>query len=165
MIRKCVLMLALVVFVVPIVIGIVAPVSVFAQAVSPVAPAATPAVSVAGAVWAFLNSTLGIGILAGGLLWVLNLVYAKKPLWQSFEGIIINAVKMAEKAIPDDTQSASAAKMDHALKLVVAIYEEYAKRKATDAEVLSLKNGISIVHDKLDAAGTLGGGDTSTTTQ
>ena len=87
-------------------------------------------------------------------------LYAKKPLWQSFEGIIINAVKMAEKAIPDDTPSASAAKMDHALKLVVAVYEEYAKRKATDAEVLSLKNGISIVHDKLDANGTLGGATT-----
>ena len=45
--------------------------------------------------------------------------------------------------------------MDSALKLVVATYEEYQKRKATDAEVLALKNGISIVHDKLDAAGTL----------
>ena len=162
MIRKSVLMLALVVFVAVVVI---APVSVFAQAVSPVAPAAAQGASAASAVWTFLNSTLGIGILAGGLLWVLNLVYAKKPLWQSFEGIIINAVKMAEKAIPDDTQSASAAKLDHALKLVVAVYEEYAKRKATDAEVLSLKNGISIVHDKLDASGTLSGAGASTTAQ
>ena len=116
---------------------------------------AAPAKSIGSLVWGFLNSALGIGILAGGLLWVLNMVYAKKPLWQSFEGIIINAVKTAEKAIPDDTPNKAAARLDSALKLVIATYEEYQKRKATDAEVLALKNGISIVHDKLDAAGTL----------
>ena len=106
-------------------------------------------------VWDFLNSAPGVAILAGVLLYVLNRVYAKKPLWEQYEGVIINAVKTAEKAIPDDAPNKSAARLDAALKLVVATYEEYARRKATDSEVLALKNGISIVHDKLDAAGTL----------
>jgi type II secretory pathway component PulF len=122
---------------------------------TPDTAAPTVAKGFGAVVWDFLNSAPGIAILAGVLLYVLNRLYAKRPLWEQFEGVIINAVKTAEKAIPDDTPNKAAARLDSALKLVIATYEEYQKRKATEAEVLALKNGISIVHDKLDAAGTL----------
>ena len=126
-----------------------------AAAMAQDAAAPAPAKGFGTVVWDFLNSAPGIAILAGLLLYVLNRIYAKKPLWEQFEGVIINAVKTAEKAIPDKTPNRSAARLDAALKLVVAAYEEYARRRASDAEVLALKNGISIVHNNLDAAGTL----------
>jgi uncharacterized membrane protein YccC len=126
-----------------------------AAAMAQDAAAPAPAKGFGTVVWDFLNSAPGIAILAGLLLYVLNRIYAKTPLWEKYEGVIIDAVKTAEKAIPDDTPNKSAARLDAALKLVLGVYEEYARRKATDAEVLALKNGISIVHDNLDAAGTL----------
>ena len=38
--------------------------------------------------WSVLNSPAVIALLAGGLLWLLNRIYAARPAWQAFEGTI-----------------------------------------------------------------------------
>jgi hypothetical protein len=36
--------------------------------------------------WDVVNSPAVIALMAGGLLWLLNRLYAAKPAWQAFEG-------------------------------------------------------------------------------
>ncbi len=38
------------------------------------------------AVWEFFNSPVGIALVAGVVLWLLNRLYAAKPGWQKYEG-------------------------------------------------------------------------------
>ena len=107
------------------------------------------------ALWTALNSPAGIAALAGLILWGLNRLYAAKPLWQQYEGVIISAVKLAEKEIPDDAPNSGLARLDHALKLVIAAYEQAKGKPATDAEKADLTNGISLVHADLENKGQL----------
>jgi len=106
-------------------------------------------------VWKVLNSPAVIALLAGGLLWLLNKLYAAKPAWQAFEGTIIAAVKWAEKEIPDDTPNKALNRLNAALNYVVKVYEE-ARGKPADAQTKAeLREGIQIVHAELEASGNL----------
>jgi len=49
--------------------------------------------------WDIINSPAFISVVAALLLYGLNRLYAKKPLWQQWEGTIITAIKLAEKAM------------------------------------------------------------------
>jgi len=105
--------------------------------------------------WDVLNSPAVIAIIAAGLLWLLNKLYAAKPAWQAFEGTIIAAVKWAEKEIPDDTPNKALNRLNAALNYVVKVYEE-ARGKPADAKVKAeLREGIQIVHAELEASGNL----------
>jgi len=105
--------------------------------------------------WSVVNSPAGITLLATALLWLLGKLYSRRPLWQQYEGEIISAVKWAEKEIPDGTPNAGLARLDAALKMVVAVYEQARGRVATAAEVADLKNGLQLTHAELEATGNL----------
>jgi len=102
-------------------------------------------------VWEALNTPAGITVMAGLFLWLLNRLYAARPGWAAFEGAIISAVKFAEKEIPDGTPNKGLARLDAALK----VYEEARGRKPSARTVAELKEGIRIVHNELEKAGTL----------
>ena len=105
--------------------------------------------------WDILNSPTVIAMLAGGLLWLLNRLYAAKPAWQAFEGTIIAAVKWAEKEIPDDTPNTALNRLNAALSYVAKVYEQ-SRGKPADAKVQAeLREGIQIVHAQLEVAGNL----------
>ena len=105
--------------------------------------------------WDVLNSPAIIALIAAGVLWLLNKLYAAKPTWQAFEGTIIAAVKWAEKQIPDDTPNKALNRLDTALDYVVTVYEQ-ARGKPADAKVKAeLREGIQIVHAELEASGNL----------
>ena len=106
-------------------------------------------------VWQVMNTPAGITAIAGGLLWVLNHVYAAKPAWVKFEGTIISAIRLAEKQIPDDTGNKGLAKLDLALEFVIKVYEAEQGKKPTQKVADSLREGVQILHNKLDAAGVL----------
>ena len=109
------------------------------------------------AVLAFLNSAVGVTLIASAVLYGLNRLYAVKPLWQKYEGILIHYIRLAEKQIPDDTPSKGAERLDYVLRQALKIYEEVEKRRASPAVELDLRSGISIVHDKLEASDRLAG--------
>ena len=111
--------------------------------------------AVLGLVWSVLNSPEGIAALAGIILWALNKLYASKPAWAQYEGAIISAVRFAEKEIPDDVSNKGMARLDQALKYVLAVFEQVNGRRATETEAASLKEGVQIVHNDLDAQGVL----------
>ena len=106
-------------------------------------------------VWKLLNSPAGVTAMAGLMLYLLNRLYARKPAWAKLEGAIISGVKLAEKKIPDGTPNKGLARLDTALKYVIGVYEEMRGRKPDAATTQELKEGVQIVHDKLEAAGTL----------
>lgn len=105
--------------------------------------------------WDFVNSPIGMMLVASGVLFLLNMLYAKKPLWRKFEGTIIAAVKMAEKAIPDDTENKSAKRLDEALRYVLKVHREMTNRAATAKELANLKEGVLITHADLQGKGAL----------
>ena len=103
--------------------------------------------------WAFLQSGPGIVMTATVVLFILNRIYAKKPAWQAFEGTIIAGVKMAEKAIDDDTENSGMKKADEALKHVLKVYEQMRGKRASPKVEAELREGISIVHADLESSG------------
>jgi hypothetical protein len=105
--------------------------------------------------WSVLNSPAVIAVLAGGLLWLLNRLYAAKPAWQAFEGSIIAAVKWAEKEIPDDTPNKSLNRLNAALNYVLRVYQQARGKPADAATQAQLREGIQIVHAELEASGNL----------
>ena len=110
-------------------------------------------------VWAVLSSPAGI-VLVVALLTVLAAVLKKKwpwvaEFWVQNEGTVIQAVRSAEKAIDDDTPDVGMARFDAALRYIITVYESTHGRTPTEAEVESLKQGISIVHERLESAGVL----------
>ena len=51
--------------------------------------------TIVNVVFVALNSPVGVTMVASGALWLLNKLYAAKPLWQEYEGSIIRAVQWA----------------------------------------------------------------------
>jgi len=96
--------------------------------------------------WAVANSPAVVTALAGLLLYAINKLYLKKPLWAQYEGAVIAAVKFAEKEIPDDVANKSLQRLDTALRYVLKVYEQAQGRKATEAEVAEFTNGIQVKH-------------------
>jgi dihydroxyacetone kinase-like predicted kinase len=101
-------------------------------------------------IWNIINSPAFITVVAALLLYGLNRLYAKKPLWQQWEGTIITAVKLAEKAIPDDVENKAFKRLNEALQYVVRVYEEARGAPPTPEQIDELKEGIQIVHSQLE---------------
>ena len=102
-----------------------------------------------------LNSPLGITAVAAVFVIALNYLYSKKPLWAKYEGSIISAIKMAEKVIPDDVDNKSVKKLDQAMRYVINVHRKARGQMPTPKEIAELKEGISIVHSKLESDGVI----------
>lgn len=105
--------------------------------------------------WNVINTPAGITVAASVLLWLLARLYIARPAWAAFEGTIISAVKFAEKEIPDDTPSAGLRRLDAALQYVLRVYEQARGQAASEKTRADLKEGIQIIHNQLEEAGTL----------
>ena len=106
-------------------------------------------------VWAFLNSPFGLGMVITAVMWIGAKIYASRPSWRKYEGAIIEAIKFAEREIPDDTPNKAIGRINAALQYVLKIHREINNRGATPEEVTEIKEGIRIVHAELEANGNL----------
>ena len=107
------------------------------------------------AIWNVLNSPVGVAVVAGLALWLLNRLYAAKPGWAKYEGAIIAGIKFAEKEIPDDTPSVGLRRLDAALRYVLKVHREINNRPVRPSEMAELREGIQIKHAELEGAGNL----------
>jgi len=107
-------------------------------------------------VWQVMNSPAVIAALAALVLYALNRLYVREPLWQRYEGVIVKAIRFAERQIPDSTPNRALARLDAALKYVLAVFEEVEQRRARGYEVRELREGIQIQHARLEQTGRLG---------
>ena len=109
--------------------------------------------------WNIITSQAGIAILTvlamGLAAWVKAKYFPASTAWTAVEGYIISGIKIAEKVIPDTTENKSLAKADKALGYVISAYEAAKGKKPSAALVEQIKNAIPIVHNELEAAGTL----------
>ena len=106
-------------------------------------------------VWAFLNSSFGLGMVITAVTWIGAKIYLARPSWRKYEGAIIEAIKFAEREIPDDTPNKSLCRINAALQYVLKIHREINNRAATAEELAELKEGIRIMHAELEANGNL----------
>ena len=127
-----------------------------------VAPAATTtAVAAVQPAWeritiAIINSNAALTLLGGLFAWLVAWVFTKKPAWKQYEGLIITAIKFAEKTtIPDGTTNSGLLKAKAAVDAFIAQYTDHYGTAPTDAVIDLVRAAIPIVHDQLDAKGTL----------
>jgi CheY-like chemotaxis protein len=100
-------------------------------------------------VWTFANSPLGLALFGALVAWLIAKLATAKPAWVAYRGTIINAIRWAEKLIPDQAPDKSLAKLDAALQYVIKVIEEAEKRTVTPAETAVIKDAISLVHDEV----------------
>jgi hypothetical protein len=106
-------------------------------------------------IWAFLNSPLGISMVVSAVASLVAVVIAKVPLAKKYGGVLISAVKYAEKAIDDDTENAGMHKLDLALQYALDRFEEIGV-KVKEKDIPELVSGLSEAHEKVEADGVLG---------
>ena len=102
-----------------------------------------------------LNTPAGIAAIAGIFLFPVIRRYTSRPSWQKYEGAIIAGIRFAEKQIPDDVENKGLARLDAALRYVLNVRREMNRRSAKPSEVADLRQGIQIMHNKLETGGVL----------
>jgi hypothetical protein len=126
------------------------------MALAAVAESAPPAGGLAwpAMVWAFVNSPAGLTVIGAVLFFILGKVFTAKPAWKQYVlkygPALMVAIKQAEKAIDDKTPRAGLARLDKALKLVIALEPKLAGAKADD-----VKAALTAVHTQAEANGNL----------
>ena len=88
-----------------------------------------------------------IGAVVGLLKWLFEHtgIGKYKLLWEKYGGMVVNAFAMAEKAIPDDTQNKTLAKVDAFLKTFCASYQEAYNKPAPESLVTWAKYQASLL--------------------
>lgn len=104
--------------------------------------------SVGTLIWAFANSPIGVTVLSALGCMVIGAYFKRHPEWkQTFDqhnGLFFDAVRHAEKAIPDDVPNPAAQKADMALKFILKLEPGLSGKKEVD-----LRRAITEAHDKL----------------
>ncbi len=111
--------------------------------------------AVLNAIWTFLNSPLGITAVAAVVLYLLKRARERYPAWMDWEGSIIEAVKLAEKNIPDDADNKSLRRFNDALVYVLKVYQEANGKMPSEQERREIEEGIRLKHAELEATGAL----------
>jgi hypothetical protein len=101
----------------------------------------------------FMNAI--ITALAGVATWAVAKLFTAKPAWKKYEGLLITAVKAAEKIIPDDAENKSLARADAALRVFNERYAVAYGKFPSDAIVTVARLALPIIHDQIEAEGTL----------
>jgi len=102
--------------------------------------------SIGSLVWLFVNSPVGLTIVGSVLVWILGMVFRQKPTWQKIydehKGLLVDAVKHAERAIPDDTENKAAARADAALKFVLKVQSHLGGRQKAVKEAINAAHNV-----------------------
>ena len=111
--------------------------------------------AVLNAIWTFLNSPLCITAIAALVLYLLKKARERYPAWMDWEGTIVEAVKHAEKAIPDDAENKSLRRFNEALAYCLRVYQEANGKAPSGRERRDIEEGIRLKHAELEATGVL----------
>lgn len=108
--------------------------------------------------WTFANSPLGIALVSLAAATLIGRVLTKKPEWkryvEKYKPTLIQAVKMAEKAIPDDVPEAGMKRLDLALRYVLNLFDAAERVPKLDEAVLA--QALTAVHAELETGANLG---------
>ena len=94
-----------------------------------------------------------IGAVVGLLKWLFEHtgIGKYKLMWEKYGGMVVNAFAMAEKAIPDNTDNKTLAKIDSFLKTFTASYQEAYNKPAPDSLLTWAKYQASLLAQQAKA--------------
>ena len=108
-------------------------------------------------IWTFLNSPVGLALVGSVLTYVLGKVFTKKPEWLNYANqlrpLLIQAVKHAEKTIPDGEDGVGAKRLRAALSYVLNLNDQIKFKYGTSQDVLM--EALTAIHAELEARGNL----------
>lgn len=102
------------------------------------------------ALWAFVNSPVGLTLIGAIAAWAIARLFAWQPAWEPWRGTIIAAIRYAERIIPDDTQNSAAAKLDAALKHVLLVYQTREGKPPPATLREAFEEGIQVIHNEIE---------------
>lgn len=82
-------------------------------------------------------------------------IFAAKPAWAKYEGLMITAVKAAEKLIPDTTPNVGLARADQAMREFVNQYTAVEGKNPAPALLTAVREALPVVHAKLETNGNI----------
>ena len=108
-------------------------------------------------VWTFVNSPLGVTLIVSVVSAVLTMIFKAKPgaekLVDEHSGLFFDAIRHAEKAIPDNTTNKSAQRADAALKYLLKLETPLKKKKEA-----KLREALTVAHKRVEEKATKPGG-------
>lgn len=107
------------------------------------------------ALWTFLLSPLGASIVATLLAFALGKLLLAKPQWAPWKGIIIEGIKYAERAIPDNSALVSLRRLDEAMKYFIRVYEQQVGLPPPKSLIDAARMIIPEIHAELEKNGNL----------
>lgn len=154
--KKRIFVLLLVLFTISVYVtaqeGVDMPTEVTISSVDPVS--SEEGLSVGNLIWGFMNSSVGISVVVFILSVIAGKIFTAKPKWKKYiikyGPQIMQAVKVAEKKIPDDTKNKGLGKLDTALGYLIEI-----EPKLKNAKEVDLKQALTAVHAKAESSGNL----------
>jgi hypothetical protein len=95
-------------------------------------------------IWAFINSPFGLMFIGTFMVPIMTLVMKKlleksptlQELYHTYKGPLYDAVKSAEKLIPDDTENTGLQRLDRALKYLIFLQPKLAKEDPNKLKAL-----------------------------
>jgi hypothetical protein len=101
----------------------------------------------------FMNAVItAIAALAS---WGIAKLFAAKPEWKKYEGLLITAVKIGKKLVPEGTPNIGLQRAAAALTVFEQQYTAAYGKLPTEAILQVAKLALPIVHDRIEAAGNL----------
>jgi hypothetical protein len=105
-----------------------------------------------------LNMPVVVALIVALVLFSLNIVFDKRPSWRKkwndYLPAFGQAVRHAEKAIPDNHPNKAILRADEALKYLIRLLDELGARVAA-TDTSDLRMGLSATHAELDTMGIL----------
>ncbi len=110
-------------------------------------------------VWMFLNSSVGLAVVAFFLSSVLGKLFLWKPRWsryvEKYRPLIVAGIRKAEKEIPDDVPNAGLQRLDVAMQYILSVHDTVygettgnTKRRIRDKHALA--QAITVIHAEMD---------------
>lgn len=103
----------------------------------------------------YLSTPAVITAIAAAAVYLVAKLFTAKPAWKQFEGLMITAIKIAEKAIPEGTSNKSLARADFAMQEFIRQYESTYAWAPSTALRQAVKANLPLVHNMLEETGTL----------
>jgi len=101
-------------------------------------------------IWSLINSPVVLTLVGAILAYILGRIFTAKPAWKAmllqYGPSLMAAVKKAEKAISDDTENKSLARLDAACKFVIEL-----EPKLVGANAADVKAALTAVHTQAEA--------------
>jgi hypothetical protein len=122
-------------------------------------PAAIEQGGIGEALWTFLNSPVGITVISSAVAWILAKLWTAKPAWRRYVDLygpyLVQGVKLAEKAIPDDTPNKSLQRLNHAMAYALRMIAVDQNLPVASVKESELAKAITATHAQLEADGNL----------